>query len=199
MIQLENHHIATCNEITDLENYHQWMLKLSGERLIGYFLMKGPDWSLKIIKRGIDRFNIIISRTLEEIFMGVGYCGDGFQRCVHRSKFIILGILITCTLLYANYTSKSYFLKSRLKHYVSHDGVGSTQCINKLILTWKTEPEDDQTSRTNYQFMENVRHRGTHYMTPRINNPSPSSVSFSGSFSLPESPTAPKKCPSSLF
>lgn len=137
MIQLENHHIATCNEITDLENYHQWMLKLSDERLIGYFLMKGPDWSLKIIKRGIDRFNIIISRTLEEIFMGVGYCGDGFQRCVHRSKFIILGILITCTLLYANYTSKSYFLKSRLKHYVSHDGVGSTQCINKLILPEK--------------------------------------------------------------
>lgn len=69
--------------------------------------------------------------------MGVGYCGDGFQRCKHRSNFIILCILIMCTLLYANYTSKSYFLKSRLKRYVSHDVAGSTQHINKLILPEK--------------------------------------------------------------
>lgn len=121
----------------DLENYHQWMLKPLGERVMGHFLMKGPDWSLKIIKRGIDQFNIIISRTLEEISVGVGYCGDGFHRCIHRSKFIILCILIMCTLLYANYTSKSYFLKSGLKHYVSHDAVGSTQHTNKLILPEK--------------------------------------------------------------
>lgn len=66
MKQLENPHFATCNEVMDLDNRYQWKLKPLGKRLMGHFPMKAIAGPLKIIKSGIDQFNIIKTRTHEE-------------------------------------------------------------------------------------------------------------------------------------